>query len=156
MLCLSGFEIYSRWVPLICDLRGHDISAHTAWNTVGRDIKSNRRPETPTKTHWGLLLTLDKHIVILKYLVCFIEILCLKIIRWYCLLISAVISIEQKRCWYIFRKPTFTQMNDSLERSWKLFNNQRGLILPFEKRAVAALIDDYNEIPSFLTIQKPL
>ena len=65
----------------------------------------------------GLLLALDKHIVILKYLVCFLEILCLKIIRWYCLLISTVISIKQKRCicWYIFRKPTFTQIRFTIK-----------------------------------------
>ena len=109
----------------------------------------------------GLLLALDKHIVILKYLVCFLEILCLKIIRWYCLLISAVISIKQKRCicWYIFRKPTFTQIRFTIKwlpkKVIKIKQRYR-LILPFEKRAVAALIDDYNEMPSFLKIQKPL
>ena len=42
MLCLSGFELYSRWVPLINDTKNRDLR-HDKVKVVTAIFKGNRR-----------------------------------------------------------------------------------------------------------------
>ena len=38
MLCLSGFELYSRWVPLLCHHKFVDLFAKSSF----REIRTNK------------------------------------------------------------------------------------------------------------------